>query len=379
MGEMKGMGVMMEEKVINGRAYYVCDVPEDVEVETVALGMIEQNEINGLLFCRLIQQDASRYFRYDAQQGTTLEAWLGKVRDKEEVIELTESILEVSEEIERYLMEEDHLCTQIPYLRVQGNRCSLAYIPLREYREGNVPQLVRQIWEKVDYARDEDYTYIFDLLNAFGRGEIRDAVELKKWIRMIRDGENPAEQSDWETPMPLREMIAGTDVPITSGSDYTEGREKKHHFFGSRKRKDEEQQEAALPVSLPPEQESRQGKVKYYNEIEDTEATVLVTPQETGYLIRINSGQEYLIENPVYVIGSGAQADICIENNSAVSRKHAQIGRDEAGGYYIKDLNSTNGTYVNGRQMAAGEMQPLEDVSRITLANEELKFEMRRR
>lgn len=378
MGEVKGMGVVMEEKMINGRAYYVCDVPDEREVETVALGMMEQNEINGLFFCRLIQQDASQYFRYDAQQGVTLETWLGKARDKGEVLELTESLLAVSEEIERYLMEEDHLCTQIPYLRVEGNRCLVAYIPLKEYQEGNIPQLVRQIWERIDYARDEDYTYIFDLLNAYGRGEIQDAAGLKKWIRMIRSGEKPGRQSDREQPMPIGEMIVGTDVPITSGSDHEEGREKKHRLFGSRKKKDENLMPEPLPISLPQE-ERPQERRKYYNEIEDTEATVLITPQETGYLICINSGQEFEIENPAYVIGSGAQADICIANNSAVSRRHAQIGKDAAGGYYITDLNSTNGTFVNGRQMAAGETQPLEEGSRITLANEELKFEMRRR
>lgn len=48
-------------------------------------------------------------------------------------------------------------------------------------------------------------------------------------------------------------------------------------------------------------------------------------------------------------VGSGRENDLVIEH-STVSRRHAIIGY-HAGGYTIADLQSTNGTYVNGRHI----------------------------
>ncbi|MCP4374106.1 MAG: FHA domain-containing protein [Deltaproteobacteria bacterium] len=45
------------------------------------------------------------------------------------------------------------------------------------------------------------------------------------------------------------------------------------------------------------------------------------------------------------MIGRNAENDIVIEN-LAVSKEHARIVKQD-GAYYIEDLNSTNGTYLN--------------------------------
>lgn len=365
----------MEERMINGRRNFVYDVPGGMEIETVALGMLEQNEIRGLFPFRMIQQDTERYFRYDAQRGISLTEWLGKVRTRKEVLELTESILEAAEEAGRYLLETDHLCTQIPYLRTEGNSCTMAYIPLSDYHEGNLTELVREIWEQINYALDEDYTYIFDLLNAFGRKDIRDISELRRRLRMLQSGET--------SMVSIGDGCAGMLVksPENDKTDDSKGKkknDKKHHFFGSGKKQNKK---VAEQMAIQPEQDQyiRPVRKKYYNEIADNEATVLVIPEDKGYLIRKSSGQEYLLESNSYVLGSGDQADISIDSNSAVSRKHAEIGKDENGAFYIKDLNSTNGTFVGGERLVPGRTHPVGDNARIKLANEEFYFELRRR
>ena len=49
-------------------------------------------------------------------------------------------------------------------------------------------------------------------------------------------------------------------------------------------------------------------------------------------------------------IGKNAENDYVI-NAPTVSRKHAVITVDDNGTVTIKDLNSTNGTYVNGERV----------------------------
>jgi pSer/pThr/pTyr-binding forkhead associated (FHA) protein len=51
-----------------------------------------------------------------------------------------------------------------------------------------------------------------------------------------------------------------------------------------------------------------------------------------------------------FVIGRGPDADLSIENET-VSREHARIVRDKNGALCIEDLQSTNGTFVDGERV----------------------------
>jgi pSer/pThr/pTyr-binding forkhead associated (FHA) protein len=62
-------------------------------------------------------------------------------------------------------------------------------------------------------------------------------------------------------------------------------------------------------------------------------------------------GRTFYLDKPVVSIGRLAENDICLED-SFVSRHHCVI-RNVDGQYVIEDLNSANGTYVNGERVNA--------------------------
>lgn len=73
----------------------------------------------------------------------------------------------------------------------------------------------------------------------------------------------------------------------------------------------------------------------------------------TWIFTRLDTNQHIVIERDM-VVGRHANADIVLDKQE-VSRQHAGIGLNDAG-IYIVDLNSSNGTFVNGEQIS-GEYQ----------------------
>ena len=77
--------------------------------------------------------------------------------------------------------------------------------------------------------------------------------------------------------------------------------------------------------------------------------------------------------NDVMVLGRSAQADIPIPSDGNCSRKHCQI-RKWAGKFVLEDLQSHNGTYVNGSKVATHE---LSDGDLISIGDTTIVFKLK--
>ena len=102
----------------------------------------------------------------------------------------------------------------------------------------------------------------------------------------------------------------------------------------------------------------------------DTEA---VSAEELGLEREIATlswdGKQHQIEKRRVVIGRSKDADIQVEDPN-VSRRHAEV-RQEGAAYWVVDLDSTNGTEINGRRLKRAKLRPGDT---ITVGSTELVF-----
>ncbi len=75
-------------------------------------------------------------------------------------------------------------------------------------------------------------------------------------------------------------------------------------------------------------------------------------------------------EQPILTIGRDIANDIVIDHRLA-SRRHARLERDEAG-CYVRDLESTNGTYINGTRVTG--IAPLRNNDEVWVADTVIIF-----
>src|SRR5687768_987002 len=93
-------------------------------------------------------------------------------------------------------------------------------------------------------------------------------------------------------------------------------------------------------------------------------------------------GKQFMLSAEESQIGrwdadGGVFPDVDLDSDdpeAKVSRRHARITR-RSGLYYIEDLGSTNGTFVNrGRRLLPGDRQPLRDGDEVIVGKTFLKF-----
>ncbi len=92
------------------------------------------------------------------------------------------------------------------------------------------------------------------------------------------------------------------------------------------------------------------------------------------WLISERDGSKVRVEGVNFRIGKTSGYSDLFINNRAVSRKHAEIIND-GGAYYLVDLNSTNGTALNGKKIPPEVRVEITVGDRLVFANEEYIFD----
>jgi pSer/pThr/pTyr-binding forkhead associated (FHA) protein len=96
--------------------------------------------------------------------------------------------------------------------------------------------------------------------------------------------------------------------------------------------------------------------------VERREAEVGPVPGGASFVVLegFYEGLEVAIDRSWVVIGRGRGADVTLAEPT-ISRAHAAFGHD-GGGFFVQDLGSTNGTFVNGTREKKASLKPGDEV-----------------
>lgn len=75
-------------------------------------------------------------------------------------------------------------------------------------------------------------------------------------------------------------------------------------------------------------------------------------------------------------VGRGSDSDLHLDHGS-VSKIHASLVMNREGTVLVADTGSTNGTFLNGRRLAYGEAQPIEEGDVVGFGDIEVRFQKR--
>jgi FHA domain-containing protein len=78
----------------------------------------------------------------------------------------------------------------------------------------------------------------------------------------------------------------------------------------------------------------------------------------------LEEGDEFLLNSAPVTVGRGGQNDLVLSGDDFASARHARI-ESRGDGVWVQDLDSTNGTFVNGARVAGAQRVGAGDILRV--------------
>ncbi len=367
--------------------------------------IIDRGGIRGLLDCSTRYVDGKTYLYYDITSKQTIHHMFQSATiTRGWILDFFASFKSVLEELYRFLLDEENLLLspQYIYQEVEQNRFYFTYLPYKEEMEEVTPDSLESLCaflvERLDYNDSklvESMYRIFDQISqnkmAYVKTALWKELENLETEGLAKSGRLMPEKvvEGKEDSQVDRRFVAETRDEKERPTVYRaleESREQAKksdkrgimNLFDLKKKKEKEEEEKQKYE----EQIMRMMEASYVAEpegyLEKEERTMLLsTPsgmgEERRFLLGENGSVLKELGKSDYLIGKAKdKADIYLTDMS-VSRLHARIIWDN-GEYFLEDLNSTNGTFINQEKLAVYQKKPIQVGDEIKLGGVSLSF-----
>ena len=322
--------------------------------------MILQNKITGFLSCKFTHEGTDSYLSYDVTAKKSLTKKFSEEKMKTADLEkLFEAISFAIGKAKEYLLESQNICMDPDsiFFDIDTEDLFLLYHPDMSYeRERQYRKLAEFILDKVDH-REETGVKIAYQFYKLSKEEFFSLENFRSYIekeRLLYTKKN--ESKEWKYEKQEEEEVRERaeskkeelEIEEETGRKFSKLKKKLEDFFPfAIGKKKEEQIEEEIRMA-------EQTTINEYFGQEVDEKTVFFDDHFVLRWKEHHFSREFELSTfPVHV-GKLKGSDRMVIEEESVSRVHAKI-REENGRIYLQDLNSTNGTYVNGIRLEALE------------------------
>ena len=352
--------------------------------ETYEEQMIQKARPEGVL--PMVRSEKRDAYKYEITGKKNLAMTFERVpMNAEQVEKILQGILDILGRGREYLLSEDNfiLCPEHIYLRIPEYEVTLCYYP--EYGvpfDEQMGKLFEMLLNRVDYREEKAIAMVYALYMLLQEPDMtlerireklceqanrqekkvehqEDKTEKQEENRMVWEERREAKYSDKEEKRPREK----------SGQKKAGLREWLRKEIGGKKSIYNEKQEVPYAAPLAPciRETAPEWGTQYTKvlSVKKTEACPSLISQRSGETV-------FLTKFPFYVGSLFDYTDYVIKQDT-VSRFHAKFVK-QGERVFVVDLNSTNGTKVNGRALNVQEQIPLSNGDRVKFAEEEYLF-----
>ncbi|MBQ7840548.1 MAG: FHA domain-containing protein [Lachnospiraceae bacterium] len=388
--------VIFKRELSHSYMVLTCEEPEITE--KYAYRMMKENRIGKLLECSQRQLDGKTYLYYDISSRQPLERlYESRKMGVEEIADILRRIAAMQDDLGEYLLDEQGLLLDAGQLfaDVETEELYFCFYPGISRENHRYARLADFFLEHVDHGQEHavnvayrfysmskaDYFVLsafFPFLekerNAWKQECQKSEISFQGESEIGMAESASAKLSEQESARVLEVRADGL------GEEKSGGRTKRLFDFlrfpGRKKRENHAQKE---------EEKKWEETIwdSYVNQIEfvKTGETIYFSDLEppvkpgrgTPCLFEENGERQFLLEDFPLTLGKLKGKVSVVLNDSSISRMHARF-ESGPGGIYLQDLNSKNGTAVNGEKLSPNESVPLKEGDVIQFGRERFRY-----
>ncbi len=381
-----------------------------VEEESYELRMLKHNAVMGLLPVQDVQETGEIRFCYDITGKKSLECYLeNNALNLVMIKKILENLIHLCREMEHYLLKEEKILLKedMIFMDSREEQFYFCYYPNKEGElreefanliENMLPQLDhenREDTEKVyaiyEKTREENYS-LLKLQELFFATEEENDWEMWQEYKEVKNetagiepvAVNPQNPKKSDKIMSLKKLILQVLEKGISALHLDKLNRKKKELsmpaipvpFIKKKQKESSPERNKIHLSEHRKIGASEKDPAYPMEQDRTYLSGQREEAVTGArLIYLGGGEErdFVVDKDIFLIGTDALAVDGILKSRAAGEIQAKITKEEDI-YYIEDMNSANGTLVNGEILIYKEVRRLKEGDRITFADISYRF-----
>ena len=208
----------------------VCQLEEQEHIDSFAKGMLQSNDIVGLVKPSYSQRDTSQYLKYPVTSKIPLKDLLTVEMDRKDALKLCLSIANAAKEMEEYMLSPEKLMLDLDhvFVDVRKKEVSFIYLPIDEFSENrSMKEFLLSVYSHICYQLDGDVSYVAKLFHYLNQEEAWDFDGLRHFVEklMVETAEpktvmaKPVEVQNAPVPTPVvlkQEPVRQTVAPIVS-------------------------------------------------------------------------------------------------------------------------------------------------------------------
>ncbi len=335
------------------KTYLILPYLSDTD-EIYKLKMLENNNTKGMLEVELFIDGGAPFCKYAVGAGKSMELIFRTITiDHGKLLNVLKSFVTVFEETEELLLDPDDLVLkpELIFININDYKASFVYLPgygtdISKQAEAFFEYMLN----RVDYDDKMAVTLLYDCYVLVMKEE-RGISALKERIGREVPAPMRVLNTEHKEMAEEKDLIPSVMKPEPSLKSWLGGRFKK--------KKELEKN------SVVNETENL-----FDDETKDTVLLAIRKEECNPCLVCTDSEEKIVVDNLPFVIGSLSGHTNYTPAKGKISRLHAEIKKGKEG-MVLCDLNSTNGTKLNGENLIPGEEYSLYTNDRISFADVE--------
>ena len=362
-------------------SYMLVKIPNYVNTKQYSFRMVEQNRMKGILPCKQRMEDGESYFYLDITGKKSLvQEFADKEMELEDMIHLFQQFFPIFEEIRNYLLTEKMLLLEPEFLYrdIEDGTLFMALLPWERQEETNLHKLAEFFLEKVNH-RDEygvNAAYHFyrqqnqpqfsfyhflptlEKESIMKRQKKKDVIREEPFLYKIEQEEKKEKGETVCSNHWTATEIVSPPILITEENEY--GKETKLSLW----------KKISFKINQMFKKEKAQKEIEYKQEEKDRnnilysenlcEETVFFESTDSEHIWKLQWKEKgrlktYELKNLPLTIGKLSGEVSIVLQDASVSRVHCRFVEKD-GTIAIMDMNSTNGTCLNGMRLKQGEI-----------------------